>query len=90
LTASTTAFQKKARVRTDLPQDTSEEINESGYPGRSPGHAHQRRERPRPKPTVEIHGKPILWHVVKIYSAHGVNDFEIPLTEIVAARCEVR
>ena len=45
---------------------------------------------PRPKPTVEIHGKPILWHVVKIYSAPGVNDFEIPLTEIVAALCEVR
>lgn len=31
----------------------------------------------RPKPMVEIGGKPILWHVMKIYSAHGVNDFVI-------------
>lgn len=31
----------------------------------------------RPKPMVEIGGKPILWHVMKIYSAHGVNDFII-------------
>lgn len=29
----------------------------------------------RPKPMVEIGGKPILWHVMKIYSAHGINDF---------------
>ena len=29
----------------------------------------------RPKPMVEIGGKPILWHILKIYSAHGVNDF---------------
>jgi glucose-1-phosphate cytidylyltransferase len=33
----------------------------------------------RPKPMVEIGGKPILWHVMKIYSAHGVNDFVICL-----------
>src|SRR5471032_443834 len=31
----------------------------------------------RPKPMIEIGGKPILWHVMKIYSAHGVNDFVI-------------
>jgi len=31
----------------------------------------------KPKPMVEIGGKPILWHVMKIYSAHGVNDFVI-------------
>jgi glucose-1-phosphate cytidylyltransferase len=31
----------------------------------------------RPKPMIEIGGKPILWHVMKIYSAHGVNDFII-------------
>ena len=30
-----------------------------------------------PKPMVEIGGKPILWHVMKIYSAHGINDFII-------------
>jgi glucose-1-phosphate cytidylyltransferase len=31
----------------------------------------------RPKPLIEIGGKPILWHIMKIYSAHGVNDFII-------------
>tara|TARA_X000000950_G_C13901396_1_gene655070 strand:- start:716 stop:1486 length:771 start_codon:yes stop_codon:yes gene_type:complete len=31
----------------------------------------------RPKPMVEIGGKPILWHVMKIYSSYGVNDFII-------------
>jgi glucose-1-phosphate cytidylyltransferase len=31
----------------------------------------------RPKPMVEIGGKPILWHVMKIYSAHGINEFVI-------------
>jgi len=33
----------------------------------------------RPKPMVEIGGKPIIWHIMKIYSAHGVNDFIICL-----------
>src|SRR3954453_4293209 len=33
----------------------------------------------RPKPMVEIGGKPILWHIMKIYSAHGVDDFVICL-----------
>ena len=33
----------------------------------------------RPKPMVEIGGKPILWHIMKIYSAHGVNDFIISI-----------
>ena len=31
----------------------------------------------RPKPMIEIGGKPILWHVMKNYSFHGVNDFVI-------------
>ena len=31
----------------------------------------------RPKPMVEIGGMPILWHIMKIYSAHGLNDFII-------------
>ena len=31
----------------------------------------------KPKPMVEIGGKPILWHVMKMYSAHGINDFII-------------
>jgi len=31
----------------------------------------------RPKPMIQIGGKPILWHIMKIYSAHGVNDFVV-------------
>lgn len=31
----------------------------------------------RPKPMVEIGGKPVLWHVMKIYSSHGIRDFVI-------------
>jgi glucose-1-phosphate cytidylyltransferase len=31
----------------------------------------------KPKPMIEIGGKPILWHIMKIYSAHGVDDFVI-------------
>jgi glucose-1-phosphate cytidylyltransferase len=31
----------------------------------------------RPKPMIEIGGKPILWHIMKIYSHHGINDFII-------------
>ncbi|WP_248931064.1 glucose-1-phosphate cytidylyltransferase [Paenibacillus hamazuiensis] len=33
----------------------------------------------RPKPMVEIGGKPILWHILKIYSYYGINDFIICL-----------
>lgn len=31
----------------------------------------------KPKPMIEIGGKPILWHIMKIYSAYGFNDFII-------------
>jgi glucose-1-phosphate cytidylyltransferase len=31
----------------------------------------------KPKPMIEIGGKPILWHIMKIYSAHGINEFVI-------------
>jgi glucose-1-phosphate cytidylyltransferase len=31
----------------------------------------------KPKPMIEIGGKPILWHILKLYSAHGVNEFVI-------------
>lgn len=31
----------------------------------------------KPKPMIEIGGRPILWHILKSYSAHGVNDFII-------------
>lgn len=33
----------------------------------------------KPKPMVEIGGKPILWHIMKIYAAHGINDFIVCL-----------
>jgi glucose-1-phosphate cytidylyltransferase len=33
----------------------------------------------RPKPMVEIGGRPILWHIMKIYAAHGINEFVICL-----------
>jgi glucose-1-phosphate cytidylyltransferase len=33
----------------------------------------------RPKPMVEIGGRPILWHIMKIYSTHGINDFVVCL-----------
>lgn len=31
----------------------------------------------KPKPMIEIGGKPVLWHIMKIYSTHGINDFII-------------
>lgn len=31
----------------------------------------------RPKPMVEVGGRPILWHIMKIFSAHGINDFVV-------------
>lgn len=31
----------------------------------------------KPKPMIEIGGKPIIWHIMKIYSQHGINDFII-------------
>ncbi len=46
----------------------------------------------RPKPMVEIGGKPILWHIMKIYSHFGYNDFIITLpalaTTILLLCCE--
>ena len=33
----------------------------------------------KPKPMIEVGGKPILWHILKTYSQHGVNDFIICL-----------
>ena len=33
----------------------------------------------KPKPMVEIGNRPILWHIMKIYSAHGINDFVVCL-----------
>jgi glucose-1-phosphate cytidylyltransferase len=31
----------------------------------------------RPKPMIEIGGRPVLWHIMKIYSAHGIRDFVV-------------
>ncbi len=33
----------------------------------------------RPKPMIEIGGRPILWHIMKIFTAHGLSDFIICL-----------
>ncbi len=33
----------------------------------------------RPKPMVEIGGRPLIWHIMKLYSCHGINDFIICL-----------
>src|ERR1700739_311744 len=33
----------------------------------------------RPKPMVEIGGRPILWHIMQIYAAHGIPDFVVCL-----------
>src|SRR5437773_3248298 len=33
----------------------------------------------KPKPMIEIGGKPIIWHIMKIYSAHGIDEFIICL-----------
>jgi glucose-1-phosphate cytidylyltransferase len=33
----------------------------------------------RPKPMIDIGGKPILWHILKLYSHHGINDFVVCL-----------
>lgn len=33
----------------------------------------------RPKPMIEIGGKPLLWHIMKIYAAHGITDFVVCL-----------
>jgi glucose-1-phosphate cytidylyltransferase len=33
----------------------------------------------RPKPMVEVGGRPILWHIMKMYASHGVNDFVLCL-----------
>ncbi len=33
----------------------------------------------RPKPMIEIGGKPIIWHIMKIYSSHGLSDFVVCL-----------
>ncbi len=33
----------------------------------------------KPKPMIEVGGKPIIWHIMKIYSAHGINEFVVCL-----------
>src|SRR5665213_3999988 len=33
----------------------------------------------RPKPLIEIGGRPILWHIMKIYAAHGISEFIVCL-----------
>ncbi len=33
----------------------------------------------RPKPMIEVGGKPLLWHILKIFGVHGINDFIVCL-----------
>ena len=33
----------------------------------------------KPKPMIEVGGKPIIWHIMKIYSSHGIDNFIICL-----------
>ena len=33
----------------------------------------------RPKPMIEVGGRPVLWHIMKMYSRHGINDFVVCL-----------
>jgi len=44
-----------------------------------PGNTHQRRDQCPAETHVEIGGKPILWHIMKIYSHYGFHDFIICL-----------
>jgi hypothetical protein len=52
-------------------------VDESSDSGRGSGDAALEETTVRPKPMVEIGGRPILWHILKIYSQHGINDFII-------------
>lgn len=35
-----------------------------------------------PKPMIQIGGKPVLWHIMKMYSMHGINDFLVFLSRV--------
>ena len=48
-------------------------------PGRRPGTRISEETHLRPKPMIEIGGRPILWHIMKLYSHYGVNDFVVCL-----------
>ena len=64
-------------ARSLIPEPAHQDTHESRHSRRRAGHSHFRGNHLRPKPMVEIGGKPILWHIMKIYSAHGINDFVI-------------
>ena len=57
---------------TSIPSDLQAVILAGGLGSRLSEETHL-----RPKPMVEIGGKPILWHILKIYSHYGINDFII-------------
>ena len=59
----------KANI-TSIPSDLQAVILAGGLGSRLSEETHL-----RPKPMVEIGGKPILWHILKIYSHYGINDF---------------
>ena len=54
--------------------------NKAGHPRRRVRLCASRSETDsKPKPMVEIGGRPILWHIAKIYAHHGIEDFIICL-----------
>ena len=54
-------------------------IDEGGHSGGGMGTRISEETQVRPKPMVEIGGRPILWHIMKIYAHHGVREFIVCL-----------
>lgn len=53
------------------------DAKESSHFSRRLRHTNQRERAIKPKPMVEIGNRPVLWYIMKIYVAHGINDFII-------------
>jgi len=58
-------------------QQEAGEANEGSHPGRRLRNTAERTHFCSPKPLVEIGGRPILWHIMRHYSHHGLNEFVI-------------
>jgi hypothetical protein len=52
---------------------------ESGHTYRRLGNRFAEETDVKPKPMIEVGGKPIIWHIMKIYSAHGIDNFIVCL-----------
>ena len=64
------------RFRTQTPVGG---LHEGGHSRRGVGTRISEESILRPKPMIEIGGRPILWHIMKIYAAHGISDFVVCL-----------